>query len=1025
MSNINPNKTGRDRSGTVAFRGLIFVFSLFLSLLGEIQSVYSASFPEKRSFLGCLSENALQSNVRPQATASASTMTFLLNENLIYGVLAYNNSQMTPLAGVPLHLRAMPGFVVMSDTTNSAGSFRMSGFPDGNYILDASVDYQPGGINSTDALTATQIFASFSVLPPLQTRAGDVNGNGALNTSDALIISRFTTQMISAFSIGRFVQSHPTLSAQGDTLNINLWVLSAGDLNGSYEPLSTAPTLVLDSVYGNGLLAFADVRFLVPGSGVYERGICWSTASNPDTSNNKTVSGRGSFDFLQQFSGLTGGNTYHIRAYATNALGTSYSNERILPFVSLPSVETVRAIQLGDSDVVCEGIVNSDGGSAVVERGFVYDTVPGPLRTGTYTPIGSGAGPYSDTIGGLYPSTTYYFRSYANNSLGTAYGNDWAVTLCLIPRMGSGSSNLCAGSTDAFSASPAGGIWSSSNPTVAMVNANTGLVTAMSPGTATITYTISGTGGCPNATASRTLVITAPVNAGVLSGNQNLCVGSSDTYVSTVSGGSWSSGNSTVAMVVAGTGVVTALTPGTAAITYTLSGSGGCPNATASRNLTVCVALPSLTTLTATSITSSGASTGGVVTSSGGASVSARGVAYATTANPTLANLFTSNGTGTGTFNSVLTGLAPATAYRVRAYATNSSGTAYGNEIMFATPAETPTLTTSSISLITHNSAQSGATISTDGGAAVTQRGVCWSTSTQPTIANTRTQDGTGTGVFASSLTGLTSSTNYFVRAYATNSAGTAYGQQLTFTTTVPFVCGTSQATDVDGNNYATITLNLTINSQLRPICWFKQSLRVSKYRNGDPIPTGLDTSAWRSATSGAIASPNDSVVYDSAYGKLYNWYAVADARGICPTNWHVATDAEYLALTNFCQNNGYPNSSSNRNGTARALKSCRQINTPYSTACNTTVHPRWLAHNNTNPHYGIDAFGFSALPAGARVGDDGTFQAFGGNMLLQTPNLSPTDLNYGYLLRLDAGNFTRATGLKTWGGSVRCVRNY
>ncbi len=58
-------------------------------------------------------------------------------------------------------------------------------------------------------------------------------------------------------------------------------------------------------------------------------------------------------------------------------------------------------------------------------------------------------------------------------------------------------------------------------------------------------------------------------------------------------------------------------------------------------------------------------------------------------------------------------------------------------------------------------------------------------------------------------------------------------------------------------------------------------------------------------------------------------------------------------------------------------------------------------------------------------MGDDGTYQAFGGNLLLQTPNLSPTDLNYGYLLRFDAGNFARATGLKTWGGSVRCVRDY
>jgi uncharacterized protein (TIGR02145 family) len=551
------------------------------------------------------------------------------------------------------------------------------------------------------------------------------------------------------------------------------------------------------------------------------------------------------------------------------------------------------------------------------------------------------------------------------------------------------------------------------------------VVTGISAGTATITYTITGSGGCPNAFAERTLNITAAVNAGILSGNQNLCVGMTDTYSSTTAGGRWSSSNPAVAAVDTTTGLVTAFSVGTTTILYTILGSGGCANSTAARSLTVCAVMPGVTTTMATGITSNGASTGRVVTSGGGSSVSARGVAYGISANPTLSNQFTVDGTGTGSFTSILTSLTPITTYRVRAYATNSAGTAYGNEILLTTLAGLPVLLTNNVSLITHNSAQSGGTISTDGGAAITQKGVCWSTSVQPTIANARTQNGTGTGAFTGNLTGLTASTNYFIRAYATNSVGTAYGQQISFATTILFVCGTSQATDVEGNNYNTITLNLTINSQLRALCWFKQNLRVSKYRNGDLIPTGLDTSAWRTATAGAMASPNDSAVYDSAYGKLYNWYSLADARGLCPTGWHIATDAEYLALTNFCQSSGYPNTSSNRNGTGRALKSCRQINTPYSTQCNTSIHPRWLAHNNTNPHYGTDAFGFSALPAGARVGDDGTFQAFGGNMLLLTPNLSPTDLNYGYLLRLDAGNFSRATGLKTWGGSVRCVRDY
>jgi uncharacterized protein (TIGR02145 family) len=382
-------------------------------------------------------------------------------------------------------------------------------------------------------------------------------------------------------------------------------------------------------------------------------------------------------------------------------------------------------------------------------------------------------------------------------------------------------------------------------------------------------------------------------------------------------------------------------------------------------------------------------------------------------------------GQGTGSFNATVSGLDSVSLYYVRAYGTNSVGTSYGSEISFITLSRIPTITTTTVSQITQSTALSGGTITNDGGAVVSQRGVCWSTTSNPTISGNRTQNGTGNGVFTSSITGLTASTLYYVRSYATNSAGTAYGQQLQFLTPAPFVCGTSQATDLDGQNYATLSLNLTINGQLRAVCWFKQNLRVTRYRNGDSIPTGLDTAAWRQATSGAMASPNDSAVYDSLYGKIYNWYAVVDPRGVCPAGWHVGTDAEYLALTTLCQNSGYPNTFSNRSGSGNALKSCRQINTPFSATCNTSIHPRWVAHNNTNPHYGRDAFGFAGLPAGTRVGDDGTFSAFGGNLLLLTPQLSSTDLPYGYFLRFDGGDFRRATGLKPWGGSIRCVRDY
>jgi hypothetical protein len=196
--------------------------------------------------------------------------------------------------------------------------------------------------------------------------------------------------------------------------------------------------------------------------------------------------------------------------------------------------------------------------------------------------------------------------------------------------------------------------------------------------------------------------------------------------------------------------------------------------------------LASLTTLPATLITTNTAISGGNITSDGGASVTARGVCWGTTVNPVISGSHTTDGTGTGTFVSNITGLNAGTVYYVRAYATNIDGTAYGNQVTFTTTTTTaslPTVTTTAISTITVSGAVSGGNITADGGATVTHRGVCWSTTVNPVISGSHTTDGTGTGSFVSNLTGLTSTTTYYVRAYATNIAGTAYGNQLSFTT--------------------------------------------------------------------------------------------------------------------------------------------------------------------------------------------------------------------------------------------------
>jgi hypothetical protein len=245
-------------------------------------------------------------------------------------------------------------------------------------------------------------------------------------------------------------------------------------------------------------------------------------------------------------------------------------------------------------------------------------------------------------------------------------------------------------------------------------------------------------------------------------------------------------------------------------------------------NTTTNVVLPTITTFAVSSITTTSASSGGAVTSDGGGTVSAWGVCWSTSANPILANSFLQNNGSAGFFNSALSGLTPNTTYYLRAYATNSAGTAYGNEQSFTTTDTNivlPTITTAAVSAITTNSAFSGATITSDGGATLSAWGVCWSTSANPTLANSFLQHNVSTTIFGSALSGLIQNTTYYVRAYATNSAGTAYGNEQSFTTlaiVLPIVTTTAifAITSTSANSGGSLTYDGGATVSAWGVCW-------------------------------------------------------------------------------------------------------------------------------------------------------------------------------------------------------------
>ena len=197
------------------------------------------------------------------------------------------------------------------------------------------------------------------------------------------------------------------------------------------------------------------------------------------------------------------------------------------------------------------------------------------------------------------------------------------------------------------------------------------------------------------------------------------------------------------------------------------------------------VVLPSVITAAITQITETAAVAGGNVTSDGGASVTERGVVYATTQNPTTNNTKVTSGIGTGSFTCNLTDLQQNTTYYVRAYAINEKGTAYGEEVTFITNKQIvlPSVITAAVTQITETSAVTGGNVTSDGGASVTERGVVYATTQNPTINNTKVTSGIGTGSFTCNLTDLQPNTKYYVRAYAVNSQGTAYGEEMTFAT--------------------------------------------------------------------------------------------------------------------------------------------------------------------------------------------------------------------------------------------------
>ncbi len=597
----------------------------------------------------------------------------------------------------------------------------------------------------------------------------------------------------------------------------------------------------------------------------------------------------------------------------------------------IPTITTSAISGITVSTAKSGGNVTSDGGAEITSRGVCYSTSHMPVISGQHTSESGGAGSFISNISGLTSNTIYYVRAYATNEAGTAYGNEVSFT---------------------------------TNPVIA----------------ATITTT----------------VVTAITSSSAVSGGEITSDGGGEV---TDRGICWATSTAPTiaddkATSGSGTGVfaadITGLSPGTTYYVRAFATNSAGTSYGNEVSFTSTAVLPTLTTASISSVTRTTAASGGNISSDGGGQVTSRGVCWSTSTGPTVSSAHSSDGIGTGSFSSNLTGLTPGTHYYVRAYATNDAGTSYGNELNFTTdPVQIPSVTTGNITTVTVNSVDAGGNVTSDNGGSVTQRGVCWNISGNPTISDSHTSDGAGTGSFTSSVTGLAPGTAYYLRAYATNSAGTAYGVQTRFSTSVA---------DIDGNIYKTVIIGTQI--------WMQSDMKASKLNDNTPVPNVPDNTAWANLRTPGYSWYDNNPSYGSTYGMLYNWYTVETGK-ICPSGWHVPSDNDYKTLEIYL------------GMTVAQADETLWRGTDQGTQMKSTTS--WYVDGpNTN------SSGFTALAGGYRYAVDGTFNNLGTVSYWWASTEHWSDTTKGVYRRLDSGQTgVFREGVYKWGGKfIRCMKN-
>lgn len=390
----------------------------------------------------------------------------------------------------------------------------------------------------------------------------------------------------------------------------------------------------------------------------------------------------------------------------------------------------------------------------------------------------------------------------------------------------------------------------------------------------------------------------------------------------------------------------------------------------------------------------------------GNAPISENGIVISKSANPSINDLKIVTGKGIGKFTADISNLEIASNYNVRAFATNSVGTSYGDNKTFTTLSTLPSIKTIKISDVTFESATSGGEIISDGGSPIIDKGICFSIKSNPTVSDLKLSKGSGKESFITQINSLDINKQYYIRAYAINSIGVSYGENLSFTT-LSFKQGLGMY-DLDKNFYKTIIINGKE--------WMSENLRTSYVNDGKLISVAWANLSenWGLSCIGSKTMSEPLVFFRNKidaekFGHLYSWDA---AQSVCPSGWRLPSPQDFDDLVNFM--GGYAVAGSKLKDTTKGI---------------------W----SSNLNQGTNSSGFSARPAGilarvSQVGDikivnEGVTAHFWTNSL-QSYQSYCAGIQATYF-ELSSNNFVvnsptffGCSCTRTFGRSVRCIKN-